>query len=117
MNFISSFINTANGVLYYPILVVLLVGCGLYFTIRTKGLQFTLFKESVKVITEKPKEGGVSSFQALMVSTASRVGTGNIVGVANAICLGGYGAVFLDVVHCFGRRGFRFCRIDTRANL
>lgn len=94
MSFISSFINTANGVLYYPILVVLLVGCGLYFTIRTKGLQFTLFKESVTVITEKPKEGGVSSFQALMVSTASRVGTGNIVGVANAICLGGYGAVF-----------------------
>ena len=45
-------------------------------------------------VTEKPDEGGVSSFQALMVSTASRVGTGNIVGVSNAICLGGYGAVF-----------------------
>lgn len=94
MEWISNFINTANGFFYYPVLVVMLVGCGVYFTIRTKFLQFSLFKEAIDVVTEKPREGGVSSFQALMVSTASRVGTGNIVGVANAICLGGYGAVF-----------------------
>ncbi|MCD1147536.1 alanine:cation symporter family protein [Peptoniphilus sp. KCTC 25270] len=83
-----------NGYLYYPILILVLIGAGLYFTFRTGFLQISLFKESINVLTEKPHDGEVSSFQALMVSTASRVGTGNIVGVAQAICLGGYGAVF-----------------------
>lgn len=88
-------LSAVNGVLYYPILIIVLLACGFYFTIRTKFIQFGLLGEAFKVIKEKP--GGkddVSSFQALMVSTASRVGTGNIVGVSNAICLGGPGAVF-----------------------
>ena len=68
---------------------------GVYFTFRSKFIQGRLFKESIKVVMEKPVEdNGVSSFGALMVSTASRVGTGNIIGVATAICLGGPGAVF-----------------------
>lgn len=83
-----------NGYLYYPILIIVLIGAGLYFTVRTGFLQLSMFGESLRVLKEKPHEGEVSSFQALMVSTASRVGTGNIVGVAQAICLGGYGAVF-----------------------
>ena len=83
-----------NGYLYYPILIIVLIGAGLYFTVRTGFLQLSMFGESVRVLKEKPHQGEVSSFQALMVSTASRVGTGNIVGVAQAICLGGYGAVF-----------------------
>ena len=88
-------LSAVNGVLYYPILIIVLLACGLYFTIRTKFIQFGLLGEAFKVITEKPDgKDDVSSFQALMVSTASRVGTGNIVGVANAICLGGPGAVF-----------------------
>lgn len=88
-------LSAVNGVLYYPILIIVLLACGLYFTIRTKFIQFNLLGEAFKVITEKPEgKDDVSSFQALMVSTASRVGTGNIVGVANAICLGGPGAVF-----------------------
>lgn len=88
-------LSAVNGVLYYPILIIVLLACGFYFTIRTKFIQFNLLGEAFKVITEKPKgKDDVSSFQALMVSTASRVGTGNIVGVANAICLGGPGAVF-----------------------
>ena len=85
-----------SGVLYQPwfVPVFLIVG-GLYFTFRCKFIQVRLFKESFKVITEKPKsENGISSFGALMVSTASRVGTGNIIGVATAICLGGPGAIF-----------------------
>ncbi len=91
----SATIGFINGWLYYPILIILLLGIGLYFTIRTGFMQGRLFKESIKVVLEKPdKEGSVSSFQALMVSTASRVGTGNIVGVSSAICMGGYGAVF-----------------------
>lgn len=88
-------LSAVNGVLYYPILIIVLLACGFYFTFRTKFVQFSLFGEAFRVISEKPEgEDDVSSFQALMVSTASRVGTGNIVGVANAICLGGPGAVF-----------------------
>ncbi|WP_289845101.1 alanine/glycine:cation symporter family protein [Treponema phagedenis] len=76
-------------------MIILLLGVGLYFTLRTGFLQGRLLKETIRIVKEKPEHAGsVSSFQALMVSTASRVGTGNIVGVANAICLGGYGAVF-----------------------
>ena len=88
-------LSAVNGVLYYPILIIVLLACGFYFTIRTKFIQFGLLGEAFNVITEKPEgKDDVSSFQALMVSTASRVGTGNIVGVSNAICLGGPGAVF-----------------------
>ena len=91
----GNLIGSLSGVLYYPILIIVLIAAGLYFTVRTGFLQLRLLKESISVVTEKPtEEGAVSSFQALMVSTASRVGTGNIVGVSTAICLGGYGAVF-----------------------
>ena len=84
-----------DGILYYPILIVVLTLAGVYFTIRTGFIQFRMFGESISVIMEKPqKPGAISSFQALMVSTASRVGTGNIIGVSTAICLGGPGSVF-----------------------
>jgi len=87
--------SIVNDYLYGYILIILLVGAGLFFTFKTKFAQFRLFKEQIKSVIEKPKDGkGVSSFQALMVSTASRVGTGNIIGVSTAICLGGYGSVF-----------------------
>lgn len=84
-----------DGILYYPILVVILVAAGLYFSFKTNFIQFRWFGESIRVIMEKPaKADSISSFQALMVSTASRVGTGNIVGVSTALCLGGPGALF-----------------------
>lgn len=84
-----------DDVMYYPILVVVLVAAGLYFTAKTGLMQIRLFPECFRVVMEKPAAGGeVSSFQALMVSTASRVGTGNIIGISTAICLGGPGAVF-----------------------
>lgn len=84
-----------SNAMYNYILIIILVLSGLYFTVRTRFVQFRLFGEQLRVVTEKPKgKGGVSSFQALMVSTASRVGTGNIIGVSTAICLGGFGSVF-----------------------
>ena len=89
----EKFITIANDALYSYILIILLVLGGLYFTIRTKFAQFRLLPEQFRAVTEKPKNG-VSSFQALMVSTASRVGTGNIIGVSTALCLGGFGSVF-----------------------
>ncbi len=95
MDLFASMIGTLSGWMYSYILIALLLGAGLYFAIKTGFVQLRLFAESIRVVKEKPKEeGAVSSFQALMVSTASRVGTGNIVGVSSAICLGGYGAVF-----------------------
>ncbi len=92
---LGDLIGTLSNYLYTYILVILLIAAGLYFTIRTRFVQFRMVRESIRVVGERPEqEGAVSSFQALMVSTASRVGTGNIVGISTAVCLGGYGAVF-----------------------
>ncbi|MBQ6582256.1 MAG: alanine:cation symporter family protein [Mogibacterium sp.] len=92
----SAFVGFMNNILYKPYIVPLfLIAVGLYFTIRTKAVQIRMFPEMFRVIREKPKdEKGISSFGALMVSTASRVGTGNIIGVCTAIVTGGPGAIF-----------------------
>ena len=74
-------ISVLSNWLYTYILVALLLAAGLYFTLRTRFVQLRMFGESFRVLREeKHEEGGVSSFQALMISTASRVGTGNIAG-------------------------------------
>lgn len=91
----SAAVDFTNDALYTYILIILLVLAGLYFTVRTRFAPFRLFGEQIRSVMEKPSDGkNVSSFQALMVSTASRVGTGNIIGVSTAICLGGFGSVF-----------------------
>ncbi len=91
----SGLIDTISGYMYSYILIIMLLAVGLYFTFRGRLVQLRLLPESVRVVSEKPKDkNSVSAFQALMVSTASRVGTGNIVGVATALAGGGYGAVF-----------------------
>lgn len=90
----SEIIGFINDALYSYVLIIILVLGGLFFTFRTKFAQFRLFKAQIQSVMEKPNENGVSSFQALMVSTASRVGTGNIIGVSTAICMGGFGSVF-----------------------
>ena len=92
---IENIISNINNYLYSYVLIIILIAGGIYFTLRTKFVQFRLFKEQFHAVMEKPTDkDGVSSFQALMVSTASRVGTGNIVGVSTALCLGGFGSVF-----------------------
>lgn len=91
----SKVIDFLNNALYSYVLIIALVIVGIYFTVRTKFSQIGMLSEQLRVITEKPQDKkGVSSFHALMVSTASRVGTGNIIGVSTAICLGGFGSVF-----------------------
>lgn len=91
----ASMVSATSNFMYSYLLIVMLIGVGLYYTFRTGLVQVRLFRETIRVILEKPVgEEAVSSFQALMVSTASRVGTGNIIGISTAICLGGYGAVF-----------------------
>lgn len=96
---INEILSDINDFMYTYILIVMLVGAGVYFTIRTRGVQFRLLKEGIKSMLDKADvdengEKKVSSFQALMISTASRVGTGNIAGIATAIATGGKGAVF-----------------------
>lgn len=92
---IEQIVSALSNALYGYILIILLILGGLYFTVRTKFAQFRLLGEQFRSLKEKPSDKkGVSSFQALMVSTASRVGTGNIIGVSTAICMGGFGSVF-----------------------
>lgn len=92
---LNRFLSVFNDYFYSYVLIVLLLGFGLYFSIRTGFVQFRYFGEQIKAVTEKPEDNkSISSFQALMLSTASRVGTGNIIGVSTALCLGGFGSVF-----------------------
>ena len=92
---ISKTVEDTSNFMYSYLLIILLLAVGLYFTFRTRFVQLRMLGESIRLVTEKSSDkNSVSAFQALMVSTASRVGTGNIVGVANAIAIGGYGAVF-----------------------
>ena len=97
MNWFENLVNQVNNVMWNQnLLVVLLVVSGIYFTFRTKGVQFRLFGHMIKLITERTKEKkeGVSSFQAFCISTASRVGVGNLAGVVAAVSVGGPGSVF-----------------------
>ena len=96
---INDLLTKLNDFMYTYVLIIMLVGVGVYFTVKTRGVQFRLIKDGIKSMLEKAEtdengEKKVSSFQALMISTASRVGTGNIAGIATAIAAGGPGAVF-----------------------
>lgn len=87
------------NIVWSPALIVLLVGAGLYFTLRTRCVQVRRICEMVRLLFRKPAGAkgdrqGISSFQAFCIALSGRVGTGNIVGVATAIALGGPGAVF-----------------------
>ena len=87
--------------MYCPVLIIVMAVAGLYFTFKTRGVQIRLFPESVRLLLEPSGDkDSVSSLQAMLVSTASRVGTGNIIGVSTAICLGGPGACFWMWVMC-----------------
>jgi len=93
---IEQWIGTINGYLWGSILIYLLTGCGIWFTWRLKVLQITRFTHMFTLLklSRKTDSQGISSFQALCTSLAARVGTGNLMGVAVAITLGGAGAVF-----------------------
>ncbi len=97
MDFVPlQWIDPLSSFLYTYVLIYLLVGAGIYFTIRTGAVQVRYFGRMVRQIfhSRSDSEGGISSFQAFAVGLASRVGTGNIAGVAIALTLGGPGAIF-----------------------
>ena len=95
MDSIISLLNQIDDLLYYPVLIIVLTVAGVYFSVRSRFAQIRLCSDALRIIFKRPERiNGVSPLDALMVSTASIVGTGNIIGVSTAICLGGPGAVF-----------------------
>ena len=97
MGAVEALVTGVNDILWTYLLIVMLIGAGLYFTIRSDFVQFRLFGEMFRVITDLtrgPGGQGISSFGAFCIGAASRIGTGNLAGVALAIAVGGPGAVF-----------------------
>lgn len=96
MKTITGLLSGLNDLLYTRLLIFLLAAVGLSFTVRTGFVQLRRLGDVFAILREPAKDNKkqVSSFQALMISTASRVGTGNIAGIASAIAIGGPGAVF-----------------------
>lgn len=91
----EEFVGMLNSIIWSNALIVLCLGTGLYFSLRTRFLQVRYFKEMFRLMFDgESTASGVSSFQALSMSLAGRVGTGNIAGVATAIATGGPGAMF-----------------------
>ena len=106
MNFFSSIVDFVNGIIWGKnIIVVMLVGTGIFFTLSMKFMQIRLLKDMAGLLIRNTKdsESGISSFQAFCVSTATRVGAGNLVGVVAALSVGGAGSVFwMWIVAIFG---------------
>lgn len=99
MELLNEWISNTNEILWSYILIVMLLGCAVWFTLKTRFVQFRMLKEMVRLLGDsagkgEKKEKHISSFQAFAVSLASRVGTGNLAGVATAIAVGGPGAIF-----------------------
>ncbi|WP_028611401.1 alanine/glycine:cation symporter family protein [Paenibacillus harenae] len=91
----EAFVNWLNGIIWSPALIYLCLATGLFFTVATRLLQVRHLKGMVTLMFQgKSSDAGISSFQALTMALAGRVGTGNIAGVATAIAYGGPGAVF-----------------------
>ncbi|MGL5558337.1 MAG: alanine/glycine:cation symporter family protein, partial [Paraclostridium dentum] len=97
LSILNDIVLSLNDFLWSYVLIALLLVLGVYFTLKSNFVQFRYFKEMIKLLgasSTNKKKGQISSFQAFCISTASRVGTGNIAGIAIAITLGGPGAVF-----------------------
>lgn len=113
----NELVSAINGVIWSPALIFLCLGVGLYFSLRSRFLQLRHIKLMITLMFQgRPTEAGVSSFQALTMTLAGRVGTGNIAGVATAITFGGPGALFwMWIVAFWGK--LCFCRIHVRSGL
>ncbi len=98
MDVITGFLDKASGFIWGPPLLVLLVGTGIFLTVRLGFIQVRLLPYSLKQVFsrkhDKKADGDISQFQALMTAMAATVGVGNIVGVATAVYMGGPGAIF-----------------------
>ena len=120
MEVLNSIIESLKEVLSGKILVVLLVGTGIWFTARLGFVQFREFGSAFKAVFgniklkgDKADKNGMSSFQSLATAIAAQVGTGNLAGAATAMVMGGPGAIFLDVGQRHIWHGHHFCRGDS----
>ena len=112
MNFLNNLISYTNDFIWSYVLVILLLACAFWFSYKTNFVQFRMFKRMIYLLTQggakklskdKNTKKSISSFEAFAVSLASRVGTGNLAGVATAIAVGGPGAIFwMWVIALFG---------------
>lgn len=106
----SGFIGSISNYLYTYILIVLLVAGGIYFTVRTKFVQFRFLPESIRIVMQPSEDqNSISAFKTLMVSTASRVGTGNIAGHLHRHLPGRHRRGVLDVGHRPAGQRHRLC--------
>ena len=99
MEVVSEWIDVVNDVLWTYLLIVLLLGCAIWFTIKSRFVQFRMLKEMIRLLGDSTikhdeHKKQISSFQAFAVSLASRVGTGNFAGVVTAIAIGGLVSFF-----------------------
>lgn len=99
MELLNNWINGVNDILWSYILIIMLLGCAVWFTIKSRFVQFRMIGEMIRLLGDSAGKGEkgekhISSFQAFAVSLASRVGTGNLAGVATAVAIGGPGSVF-----------------------
>lgn len=99
MELLNNWINGVNDILWSYILIIMLLGCAVWFTIKSRFVQFRMIGEMIRLLGDSAGKGEkgekhISSFQAFTVSLASRVGTGNLAGVATAVAIGGPGSVF-----------------------
>lgn len=95
LNGLNNIVNFLNGYIWGVGMLVLIVGSGLYFTIRLHGFQFVHFKDMwSRIIDKQDSDSGISAFGSFCTTMAMRVGTGNVAGVAVAIYMGGPGALF-----------------------
>lgn len=104
----ENFTADISGFVWGLPLIIFLVGTGLYLTISLAFFSFRMLPYSLKLVFTKAdtkSEGDITHFQALMTALAATVGTGNVVGVATAVVIGGAGSSLLDVDHCTGRHG------------
>ena len=109
MDTLYKIVSTVNTYLTDYVLIFLLVGTGIFFTVRTRFVQIRCFGEGMKSVFGKislhgkNSGGGLTSFQALATAVAAQVGTGNIIGACGAILIGGPGAIFwMWIIAFFG---------------
>ena len=116
MDLFTNIINEANNVLWTYVLIIMLLGCAIWFSVKTRFVQFRMLGEMIRLLGDSTvkingHEKHISSFQAFTISLASRVGTGNLAGVATALTVGGPGAIFWMWIAAFFGMATKYAEI------
>lgn len=118
LNSLNNVVNFLNSYIWGVGMLILIVGSGLYFTIRLHGFQFVHFKDMwSRIIDKQDSDSGISAFGSFCTTMAMRVGTGNVAGVAVAIYHGRSGSIVLDDSCRYDQLGSMFCRVYVVSSL